>query len=233
MTHDERETKVPDEPGRDVIAPGADAVEPRDSATEPVPSRRWKAFLYAIPAVLFVALGIAWMFSTEPILGGGGDSSEVRGTTGHDPEGGRPRGEVLNESPEGPAVISDVELLTKADEYAGRPARFAAINVAARNGERTFWVGRLGNRTLVLLDRTVQNIQAIRPGKAVSIAGRIERKPSAEQIDRLGLKDEDRRALEGEDVYIRATEVTIPEEDVGTPVTETPREDRESDPGPN
>jgi hypothetical protein len=232
MTNHDRDERPLDDPDRNVIAPGADPVEPRDPTTTPVPSRRWKAVLYAIPAVLFVVLGIVWMLAKEPVLGGPADSDRVRATTGeqdsgHDPEGDR-ESNVLNPPPEGPAVISDVELLTGAQNYAGRPARFAAVVVAEKNGDRTFWVGRLGNRTLVLLDRNVSNPGAIQAGKAISLAGRIDRTPASEQLDRLGLSDEDRRAFEDEEVYIHATKIEPVDGDPGTPVTEIPREQREN-----
>ena len=229
--HDRHEGPV-DDPNRKTIAPGADSVEPRDPATTPVPGRPWRALLYAIPAVLLVALGIGWMLVKEPVLGGPADSQQVRGTTGerdsgHDPEGER-ESNVLNPGPEGPAVISSVEQLTGAEEYAGRPARFAAIVVNAKNGDRTFWVGRLGSRRLVLVDRNVANADAVQTGKAITLEGRIERKPSPDQLDRLGLSEKDRDALEDEDVYIRATRIQRPDGDPGTPVTETPREQREN-----
>jgi hypothetical protein len=163
--------------------------------------------------VLFVALGIAWMLAKEPVLGGPADSDQVRATTGerdsgHDPEGGR-ESDVLNPGTAGPPVISAVEQLTSAEDYVGRPVRFAAVNVVGR-GDRTFWVGRLGSRRLVVIDQNV------------------EQTPSSEQLDRMGLSKEDRDALEDEEVYILATRLERLDGDAGTPVTETPREQREN-----
>jgi hypothetical protein len=212
MDHDQRQFR--DQRQRDAIPPGADAVEPRDGTDQPVPRRSWKAWLFAIPIVLFVALGIGWMFYTEPILGGGYPADEARGTSG----------EVLNPPPEGPAVISDLNLLSNGEDFAGRTARFSAVPVTGKNGDRTFWVGRIGNRTLVLLDRNVASTDAIREGEPIGLAGRIERTPSSEQLDRLGLSENDREAFDGEDVYIRATEIEPVSPDVGAGSSEIPQD---------
>jgi hypothetical protein len=230
MTNHDRHERPLDDPNRQTIAPGADPVEPRDPATAPVPGRIWKALLYGIPAVLFVALGIAWMLAKEPVLGGPADSDQVRATTGerdsgHDPEGGR-ESDVLNPGTAGPPVISAVEQLTSAEDYVGRPVRFAAVNVVGR-GDRTFWVGRLGSRRLVVIDQNVEHVN-VQTGKVITLEGRLERTPSSEQLDRMGLSKEDRDALEDEEVYILATRLERLDGDAGTPVTETPREQREN-----
>ena len=208
------------------IPPGADAVEPRDPDHRPVPRRTSKALLYAIPAVLFVVIGLGWMLSSEMDRGDRPDPDHVMGTSGErvdDPEEGE-RTQVLNPPP-GPAVVSDLSLLSGEGEYAGRAARFSAVPVAGKNGDRTFWVGRLGNRALVLLDRQVEG--GVQEGQVISLAGRIERTPSAGQLDQLGLSEQDRDALEGEAVYIRATEIQPVSQDVGGRSSEIPEEQRD------
>ena len=87
---------------------------------------------------------------------GGAAPFEVTGTSGvkaNDPEGGsRGDEQPLNPEPSGPAVISDMELLSRKAEFVGRAVRFAAIPVVTAPGPHTFWVGRPGNRTLVVMD---------------------------------------------------------------------------------
>ena len=223
MSHHD-EGKTPGEAFREAIPPGADAVEPRDPAHRPVPRDRSKVLWYAVPAVLFVLLGLGWMFSSEMReTSPAGDAIGTTGDRGNDPEGGK-RVDVLNPT-DGPAVISRMELLSDAEDYVGRPARFAAIPVSTTYGDRTFSVGRIGSRALVLAEPGA-DLSGIRSGDPVSLEGRIERAPSAEELDRLGLGKEDREALDDEDVIIRATRVEPVAQDVGTNQAETPHEGR-------
>jgi hypothetical protein len=226
MSHDQRETPFRHEPASASIPPGADPVEPRDPSDRPVPRQNLKALLYAIPAVLLVVIGLGWMLSSEMNRGDRVRSDSVLGTSGersNDPEG-RGRDEALNPQP-GPAVISDLSLLTGETDYAGRAARFSAVPVAALNGDRTFWVGRLGNRKLVLLDRQVSG--GVQKGQVISLAGRVERGPSSEELDRLGLEEQDRDAFDGEKIYIRATEIAPAGQDVGATTSEVPKPQRD------
>jgi hypothetical protein len=178
--------------------------------------------------VAFIVIGLGWMVWIEVGRDDRAGLNDVTGTAGervNDPEGG-PRGEILNAPPGGPLVVSDLNLV-EGDEYAGRTARFSAVPVASRNGDRTFWVGRVGNRTLVMLDENAGIPGFVRPGEVISLAGRIEKAPSSEQLERLGLSGEDRDAFDGEDVFIRATDVQPVGPDVGASQTEIPREDRD------
>jgi hypothetical protein len=171
-----------------------------------------------------VLLGLGWMFSSEMReTSPAGDAIGTTGDRGNDPEGGK-RVDVLNPT-DGPAVISRMELLSDAEDYVGRPARFAAIPVSTTYGDRTFSVGRIGSRALVLAEPGA-DLSGIRSGDPVSLEGRIERAPSAEELDRLGLGKEDREALDDEDVIIRATRVERVAQDVGTNQAETPHEGR-------
>jgi hypothetical protein len=74
-------------------------------------------------------------------------------------------------------------------------------------GPRTLWVGRPLNRTLVLLDRDVEGGGRIPAGQPVSVSGSLEKRPDKQAIDRAGLQEDDRKALEGVDVFIRASAV--------------------------
>jgi hypothetical protein len=77
-------------------------------------------------------------------------------------------------------------------------------------GPRTLWVGRPLNRTLVLLDRNVQPPREVKAGEQVRVSGQLERRPDRNSIDRAGLHEDDREALEGVDVFIRASTVERP-----------------------
>ena len=223
MSHDDH-SKSPREALNDSIPPGADAVEPRDPHHQPVPRRRSKALLYGIPALLLVLIGLGWMVSTEVVRDDRAGAGDVTGTSGERADAETSRGETLN-PPQGPLVVSDPSLI-EGDDYAGRTARFSAVPVADRNGDRTFWIGRFGNRTLVLLDENAQLPDFIQSGEVIRLAGRIEKAPSSEQLDRLGLSGDDRDAFDGEEVYIRATEVQPIGQDVGAGQAEIPREER-------
>jgi hypothetical protein len=71
-------------------------------------------------------------------------------------------------------------------------------------------VGRPLNRTLVLLDRNVQRPGEVKAGEQVRVSGQLERRPDKDAIDRAGLHEDDREALEGVEVFIRASTVERP-----------------------
>lgn len=197
---------------RSVMPPVAenapDPVETRDPNNAPVPATRGRAWLYAIPAAVLLVIGLVWMVRVERAHPGQNAPAEVTGTSGkraNDPEGGgRGDEKPLNPAASGPSVISDMELLTSKSELVGRAVRFAAIPVVTASGPRTFWVGRLGNQTLVLLDEKVEGAMAVVPGKAIQLSGALEPAPSESDLAKAGLDDADRRAIEGEKVIIRA-----------------------------
>ena len=205
----------PDDPAdvrRSVMPPVAenapDPVETRDPRNAPVPATRGRAWLYAIPAAVLLVIGLVWMLRVERAHPGQNAPAEVTGTSGaraNDPEGGgRGDEKPLNPEPSGPSVISDMELLTSKSELVGRAVRFAAIPVVTASGPRTFWVGRLGNQTLVLMDDKVQGATNVVAGKAIQLSGTLEPAPSDRDLASAGLDDADRRAIEGEKVIIRA-----------------------------
>ncbi|HXE80053.1 MAG TPA: hypothetical protein VNK41_04830 [Vicinamibacterales bacterium] len=217
----ERETQARRQPQR-VIAPGADPVEPRDPAVRSVPLRLSTALLFAAPAILLVLLGIGWMLLSEGRSGQSDETGSIIGTTGENegtttitPESGE------EGSPDAmPPVVSDQRMLSNPERYIGRSARFAAVPVVAANGERTFWAGRVGSRSLVVLDPSIEN-PGVTPGQRVDVAGTFEQAPSGEALDRLRLDEEDREAVEKAGVYLRATRIEI-QGTVLTPRSHTP-----------
>jgi hypothetical protein len=207
--HDDRA----DEHGSRGLVPdeSPDPVETRDPASHPTP-RRGRAWLFALPAVGLVVLGVIWMFWAERAKEGAGSAPyAVTGTSGakeNDPEGlGRGDETPLNPLAEGPRVIGDMELLTAKEDYVGRAVAIRAIPVMSTPGPRTLWVGRPLNRTLVLLDRDTEARGEITPGQPVSVNGTLEKRPERADIERAGLHENDRKALEGVDVFIRAASV--------------------------
>jgi len=102
-----------------------------------------------------------------------------------------------------------MELLTAKEDYVGRAVAIAAIPVMGAPGPRTLWVGRPMNRTLVLLDRNIQGLGTLPAGQPVQVSGRLEKRPEKDAIDRAGLHEDDRKALEGVDVFIRATAIEV------------------------
>ena len=185
-----------------------DPVETRDPRTAPVPATRGRAWLYAVPAAVLLVIGLVWMVRVERVHPGQHAPAEVTGTSGErtdDPEGGgRGDEKPLNPAAAGPTVISDMELLTSKSALVGRAVRFAAIPVVTSPGPRTFWVGRLGNQTLVLMDDKTEGAMKVVPGKAVQLSGTLEPAPSENDLANAGLEDADRKAVEGEKVIIRA-----------------------------
>lgn len=212
------ETEHPHDPDRNkhgrlsmVPDEAPDPVETRDPHSRPVPRRRRTAFLLAIPGLLLLVVGISWMlsresrdavqtFASESPVGTGGR------TSGTDPHGGD-REDVLNPAPAGPSVIADFELLADKDEYVGRAVELRAVKVLRATGPRTFWIGRFGNRTLVLLDGEAASAR-VEAGRHLRLSGTIERRPDGQQLAKLGLAEDDRKAIEDEDVVVRATRVS-------------------------
>jgi hypothetical protein len=214
MDHiDDRDAKHDDEQRSRGLVPenAPDPVETRDPASHPTP-RRSMALLYAIPGLLLLLIGIGWMTWMERPLDGVADPTAVTGTSGvreDDPEG-RPEGETpLNPTGEGPSVIGDPGMLSAKGDYVGRAVELPAIAVMAKPGPRTFWVGRIGNRTLVVADAAAGTVPALGMDQIVSISGTLER--ASDALGRGGLDEEDREALEDEDVIIRATRVEVRE----------------------
>jgi hypothetical protein len=207
--HDDRT----DEQGSRRLVPdeAPDPVETRDPASRPTP-RRGRAWLYALPAAALLLLGMIWMFWAERAREGAQSAPySVAGTSGareNDPEGlGRGEETPLNPLAEGPRVIGDMEMLTTKEKYVGRAVEIRAIPVMSTPGPRTLWVGRPLNRTLVLLDREVQSVGRIPSGQPVRVSGTLEKRPDKAAIDRAGLQENDRKALEGVEVFIRAAAV--------------------------
>ncbi len=212
---DSRGNQDPTDQRRSVTPPIAenapDAVETRDPRTTPVPATRRRAWLYAVPPALLLILGVVWMFRAERAHPGRDAPLEVTGTSGerrNDPEGGG-RGDEhpLNPTAGGPRIISDMELLTSKSDYVGRAVEFGAIPVVTVPGPRTFWVGRIANRTLVLVDTRAQGTKKIVPGQIIRFSGQLQPTPSAAALDKAGLSADDREAVQGEKVIIRATRI--------------------------
>jgi hypothetical protein len=191
-----------------------DPVETRDPRVRPVPASRSRAWLYAIPAAIIFIIGVAWMVEVErprPDGPAGGEATGTSGERSNDPEvPARGDDAPLNPVAEGPRVISDMELLMSKEDYLGRAVEIAAIQVMTVPGPRTFWVGRVTNRTLVLMDRETQATARVAPGQVVRLSGRLESAPPPDQLAREGLTADDREAIDGEGVVIRATRVEAP-----------------------
>jgi len=228
---DERVDTDPHRSGFSAVPDEApDAVETRDARIRPVPSTRTRAWMYAIPAALLLIIGIVWMLRVERSRPGGEAPFAVTGTSGersNDPEGGGRGDHPLNPVPQGPSVIGDMELLSSKSDYVGRAVELAAVPVMTVPGPRTFWVGRIANRTLVLIDRDAQGAKTVKPGEIVRMSGRLEPAPSSAELARAGLTADDREAVEGEKVIIRATRVAPQEVSVGAHQSETPSADRQ------
>ena len=223
-------TDVPSSATPPIAGNAPDPVETRDPRNLAVPARRQRAWLYAVPAVVLLLIGIVWMVRVERAKPGGTAPFEVTGTSGakaNDPEGGsRGDEQPLNPQTSGPIVISDMELLSRKAELVGRAVRFAAIPVVTAPGPRTFWVGRLGNRTLVVMDDKTQGAMQVVPGKTIQLSGALEPAPKANDPALARMDDADRNAIEGEDVVIRATRLAT-QVDAGANESTIPRADRQ------
>jgi hypothetical protein len=196
-------------PPRTVPDEAPDAVETRDPWSRPTP-RRNRVWLYAIVPAVFIAIWAVWMFRVERQREGSpAGAHAVTGTSGardNDPEGlGRGDEKPLNPPGTSPRIIADMELLTKKDDYIGHAVEIPAVAVIETPGPRTMWIGRPLNRTLVLLDRGAPPPGNLKSGDQVGLSGRLEKRPDKAAIDRAGLHENDRKALEGVDVFIRAS----------------------------
>jgi hypothetical protein len=196
----------PDEPN----AP--DPVETRDASSAPVPRRQRSIWLFLIPGIVLILVGLFWMARSErhPAEAAPRD---VTGTSGR--ELGKagdtsPAAQPLNPSGEGPDVIGDLSLVGADDAYVGRAVELAAVPITSVEGSRTFTVGRIGNRTLVLLDKAQPEI--VKSGQHVRISGRIEKPPTGDRLAAAGLSEDDRKAVEDEKVVIHATRVEVAHE---------------------
>ena len=221
MDEQERERRARRQ-SESAIAAGADPVEPRDPAARAVPRRSSTALLFAIPAVFFVLLGLGWMFLTERDAGDEtttaveGTSGEGAGGAAASPEPGSATGQQTT-----PPATSDNQMLANPEQYAGRTARLTAVPVMGTNGDRTFWAGRPGSRTLVLMDESITNPEDITTGQRVDLTGRFERTPSGDELQRLNLTSDDREAIQEAEVYLHATEVKV-QGHIAAPRSHTP-----------
>jgi hypothetical protein len=201
-----------------------DPVETRDASSRPVP-RRWRTiWLFLLPGIVLIVMGIFWMAGSEGKKSEPAATPGVTGTSGgepREPTDANPPSEPLNPPDSTPQVIGDLSLLGGGDEYVGRPVELSAVAVARVHGSRTFTVGPIGQHTLVLMDDGQPG--AIKPGQFVRISGRIEKPPSGERLAAAGLDDEDRKALEDEKIIIRATRVEPAPEAKPTPRPDTSR----------
>jgi len=198
-------------PPRMVPDEAPDAVETRDPRSRPTP-RRNRVWLYAIVPAVFIAIWAVWMFRAERHRQGSpAGAYAVTGTSGardNDPEGlGRGDEKPLNPPAASPRIIADMELLTNKDAYIGHAVEIPAVAVVETPGPRTIWIGRPLNRTLVLLDRGAPPPGDLKSGEQVRLSGRLEKRPDKAAIDRAGLHENDRKALEGVDAFIRASAV--------------------------
>jgi hypothetical protein len=212
MDHSQDDDRASEQRSHRIVPDEApDPVETRDPDSRPTP-RRSRAWLFAIPPVVLALVGLFWMFRVEGDREGAQSAPySVAGTSGerdNDPEGlGRGDETPLNPDAGRPQVIGDMELLTAKEDYVGRAVAIPAIPVMGTPGPRTLWVGRPMNRTLVLLDRNFQGLGTLSAGQPVQVRGRLEKRPDKNAIDRAGLHEDDRKALEAVDVFIRATAI--------------------------
>jgi hypothetical protein len=203
-----------------------DPVETRDPASQPVPERVGRAWLFTVPIFALAIIGLVWLFGSERGAGGDRGGATV-GTTGVTaPEAGWPGGPSAEGLPRGdeaplnpgvqagvPAVITSLGHLVQKEDYVGQPVEIRAIPVGDVKGPRTFEVGRLGNRTLVVVDGDAAMVPNLERGQLVQLSGRLE--SAGETEPPAGLSDDDRRALDGAGVFIRATAVNVPHQDAG------------------
>jgi hypothetical protein len=192
-----------------------DPVETRDPASAPVPRRRSSVWLFLIPGAVLILIGVAWMLRSERRGLDTEAAPAATGTSGAGAEGETTPTGPLNPAADGPAVIGDLSLLGGEDQYLGRAVELASVPVSSIDGPRTFTVGRLGHRTLVLLDSP--RPAAIEAGGQVRISGTIEKPPSGGQLTATGLADADRNALADQEIIIHATRVEPAVEATPTP----------------
>lgn len=206
-----------------------DPVETRDPASEPVPVHKGRAFLFAVPVLVLALIGLVWFLSSE--RGGTQDDGGPIGTTGAaSTEAHRTDSDALPRGDEAPlygepqiAVVSSMAHLLGKDEYVGRPVEIAGIPVSDVKGPRTFEVGRLTNRTLVVVDGDASIVPSLERGELVRLSGRLESSGSAQPP--AGLNEDERDALSGADVFILATLVQH-QQDAGADQAATPEMER-------
>jgi hypothetical protein len=185
-----------------------DPVETRDASSAPVPRRKSSIWLFLLPGIILIVIGMFWMLRSERVDSTVAPTQGATGTSGAESnEGGDalPPAESLNPGAAAPHVIGDLSLIGDGAEYMGRAVELAAVPVSDVEGSRTFTVGRIGSRTLVLLDQP--HSDAVAPGRRVRISGRIEAPPTGDRLEAAGLDQSDRKALEDEKVIIHATRV--------------------------
>ena len=140
-----------------------------------------------------------------------------------DPPVGTAGRDAANEPEASPATLHDLETVTGAidpHELIGGAVDFH-VKVADINNDTTFWVSNKDNRMLVVLGRdnrsdaqrvhgvaSPNDIKPVAAGQMVHITGTIQGIPDAEARYSWGLNDSQRRALDGQTVYIRAERVT-------------------------
>ena len=120
--------------------------------------------------------------------------------------------ETADEPEESPATLHDLETVTGTvdpHELIGRRVDFH-LKVADVNNDTSFWVGSKDNRMLVVRFHgapSPDEMRTVAPGQTVHITGTIEDIPTAEARSSWGFNDA-QRALEDQQVYIRAEHVT-------------------------
>ena len=105
-------------------------------------------------------------------------------------------------------VTAVAELSDAADgSLAGRPVELRDARVESVTGDRTFWVGSAGSRTLVVVDETQQPEHAVtvRAGQSVSIVGTARQAPP----EGVELSAGDRTALDATALYVDADRVEV------------------------
>jgi hypothetical protein len=185
-----------------------DPVETRDRSSAPVPRRGRTIWLFLIPGIALILMGIFWMLRSERVATEAAPMQGVTGTAGgetREPTDASAPTTPLNPSAATPQVIGDLSLIGGGEEYVGRPVELAAVPVASVEGSRTFTVGAIGQHTLVLNDD--RHPGTVKPGQRVRISGRVEKPPGGDRLASAGLNEADRKALEDETVIIRATRV--------------------------
>lgn len=98
--------------------------------------------------------------------------------------------------------------------YVGRNATFANVTVQSVAGDRGFWVGPNANEQLFVVrddsnaGSTNNQIQ-VTPGQRITLGGDIEKLPPLDQAPaNWGLNASNRTALQNQQVYLHATQVT-------------------------
>jgi hypothetical protein len=102
------------------------------------------------------------------------------------------------------------------EEYAGQQASFANVMVQSVAGDRGFWIGPDAEQQLfVVIDEAnagrSENSVQIAPGQMLTLNGVLEELPPLDQIPpEWGLDAPNSAALDGEEIYLHATQVLGP-----------------------